>query len=179
MPFKFNPFTDNLDIVDTTSGTGVVTTLTSDDAVVVFPISGNINIAGNGTSTTTTGNATSGTITTLVKKLGMSWTSIATSQTLALNTGYFCSAGGTLLLQLPNTGIILPGDTMIVQLTGATAFQITQPASHSIRIGNQTTTIGVGGSITSTALGDTLMIVRTGAANRWSVINYIGNFTVV
>lgn len=106
------------------------------------------------------------------------WTAISASQTLAVNNGYFCTGGAGLSLALPATSAV--GDTIDVVLDGSTSWTITQPnAGTRIRIGNQQTTLGVGGSLASTAQGDTVRLVCETANARWAVVSMIGNITVV
>lgn len=176
MPFRFNPFTDKLDIVDTTDGPGPVISLTGNDAVQVFPISGNIDLIGAG-GTIVTGNAGTATLTITVSGSGMSWSDIAASQTLVSDNGYFCTAGGALALSLPAASAV--GDTITVSLDGSTSWQITQGVGQTIRIGSVVTTSGVGGSLTSTAQGDTVELTCSVANLRWNVVNFDGNITVV
>lgn len=106
------------------------------------------------------------------------WSTISANQTLAVNNGYICvSPGGALSLALPATSSL--GDIIEITLDGATSFTITQSAGQQIRIGNQTTTAGVGGSIASTNQGDTIRMVCQTANLKWNVLSTIGNLTVV
>ena len=109
---------------------------------------------------------------------GFTWTPIGVNQTLAVQNGYFCTTGGALSLALPATSAV--GDTIQVSLDGSTSWTITQPnAGTQIRIGNAQTTLGVGGSLASTAQGDTIELVCETANARWVVVDMIGNITVV
>jgi len=95
------------------------------------------------------------------------------------NNGYIAiSPGGALTFALPATGGSAIGDEVIVTLDGATSWQITQAAGQQIVLGSSTTTLGVGGSLTSTANGDTIQLVYQ-AGGRWNAINFNGNITVV
>jgi hypothetical protein len=64
-------------------------------------------------------------------------------------------------------------------LAGGTSWEITQAAGQQIFFGNQSTTAGTGGSLTSTAQGDTLELVCRVADDEWQVVSAIGNITVV
>lgn len=108
---------------------------------------------------------------------GLGWVNIGASQTLAVNTGYFCSSGGALSLALPTTSSV--GDVIAVVLDGSTSWTVTQGAGQQMRIGNVETTSGAGGSIASTSVGDTIYFVCRTANTRWVVINSTGVFTVV
>ncbi len=63
MPFRFNPFTDRLDVVDTNSAMGPIVELTGNSGGPVMPDGGgNINIVGSG-DITVTGNPGTNTLT--------------------------------------------------------------------------------------------------------------------
>lgn len=106
------------------------------------------------------------------------WKTITANQTLVTNEGYFCiSPGGALSLALPATASSTIGDTLEVTLDGATSWTITQAASQQIRFGNVQTTAGVGGSLASTAQGDTVKMVYQ-ATGKWNVISSVGVLNV-
>lgn len=106
------------------------------------------------------------------------WTAISANQTLAVNNGYFCTGGGALSLALPAVSAV--GDTIDVVLDGSTSWTITQPnAATRIRLGSSQTTLGVGGSLASTAQGDTVKLVCETANARWVVVSSMGSITVV
>lgn len=108
----------------------------------------------------------------------VSWQQISANQTLVKNTGYFCiSPGGALSLALPSTASSTIGDIIEVTLDGATSWTITQAAGQQIRFSGSQTTVGVGGSLASTASGDTIRMVYQ-ASGKWNVISSIGNLTV-
>jgi hypothetical protein len=105
------------------------------------------------------------------------WNRIFASQALVSNMGYICVGGGVLDLSLPATSLV--GDIIEVTLDGSTSFSITQGAGQTIKIGNVTTTAGVGGSLTSTQQGDSLRMVCSVTNLRWNVLSSMGNPTVV
>lgn len=108
----------------------------------------------------------------------MRWSAIGASQTLAVQNGYFCTSGAGLSLALPATSEV--GDRVRVVLDGSTSWTITQPnAGTQIRMGNTQTTLGVGGSLASTAVGDSVELVCETANARWAVVSSIGNITIV
>ena len=107
----------------------------------------------------------------------MTWNTISSSGTLAINNGYICTAGGALSLALPAVSDI--GDMIAVTLDGSTSWTITQPAGKQIRMGNIQTTLGVGGSLASTDQGDSVTMVCSVGNNKWNVISVIGNITFV
>ena len=138
------------------------------------PVANVLNVLGAaGTTTTGSGN----TITIKVSGSGLTWNTISASQALVVDNGYFCvSPGGALSLSLPAVSAL--GDEIEVSLQGATSWQITQGAGQSIKIGNISTTAGVGGSLTSTQQGDSISIVCMTANLTWVVLSSMGNPTV-
>lgn len=136
----------------------VLATLTAGTGITITNGPGSITIA-----------ATTGTLT---------WQTISASQTLAVDNGYICvSPGGALALALPSVSAV--GNIIEVTVDGATSWSITQGAGQQIRIGNATTTAGVGGSLTSTQQGDSIRMVCSVANLKWNVLSPLGNPTIV
>lgn len=109
---------------------------------------------------------------------GLTWSNITISQTLAVNNGYFCVfPGGVLSLALPAVSAV--GDTISIVLDGATSFVITQAALQQIRVGASTTSLGLGGSLASTAQGDCITMVCRTANLLWVAISTMGNPTII
>lgn len=94
------------------------------------------------------------------------WTPITTNQTLAVNSNYLVTSGA-LSLALPATSSV--GNTISIVLAGGTSFTITQAAGQSIVVGNQTSTVGTGGSVASSSNGDTIQMVCATANTAWYV----------
>jgi hypothetical protein len=135
---------------------------------IIFLVgSGDISVTGNpGTNTLT------------ISATGLpTWNKISANTALVSNMGYICTGGGTLSLSLPATSNV--GDIIEVTLDGSTGWTITQGAGQSIKLGNATTTSGVGGSLTSTAQGDSVRMVCSVTNLRWNVLSSMGNPTVV
>lgn len=104
------------------------------------------------------------------------WSVITADQTAVVNNGYFCNKAGTLALALPAASAV--GDT--IQVTNentALGVQFTQAAGQQILIGNTNTTLGATGTLTSSAVGDTLTIVCKVANTIWRVTSMVGNWT--
>lgn len=119
----------------------------------------------------------SGTITISAAGGGVTWQNISASQTLAVNNGYQCTGGAALALLLPAVSAI--GDIIEITLDGSASFTVTQGAGQAIRLGSSITTGGAGGSLASTAQGDTIYMVCSVANIRWNVLSSMGNITVV
>ncbi len=106
------------------------------------------------------------------------WSVITANQTAVVNNGYFCNKAGTLALLLPAASAV--GDTIEVSNENtALGTQLTQAAGQQILIGNTNTTLGATGTLTSTAVGDTLTLVCYIANTTWRVVSMVGNWTVV
>ena len=107
-----------------------------------------------------------------------SWSVITVSQTAAVNNGYFINSVGAMNLALPTVSVV--GDVIeaIVVSAGST-LNITQAAGQQIFIGNTNTTLGVGGSLQSNAIGDAIRLVCRTANNVYYVSSTMGNWTVV
>lgn len=107
------------------------------------------------------------------------WSEITTSQTAVVNNGYFINSVGSMNLALPAASAV--GDVIeaIVVSSGST-LNITQAAGQQIFFGNTSTTLGVGGSLQSTAIGDAIKLVCRTANTVWYVASGPqGNWTVI
>lgn len=157
---------------------GVVEFLEGDTGGPVAPNGSNIIfLLGDGINITTVGSPGTNTITFSLIGQTAIWQKISASQALEVDHGYICSGGGALVLSLPATSLV--GEIIEVTLKGSTSWQITQGAGQSIEFGMATTTVGVGGSLTSTAQGDSIRMVCTTANLVWLVLSGNGNPTVV
>lgn len=161
------------------SGGSTVDFLQGNTGGAVGPNGSNIiNIVGAG-AVTVTGNPGTNTLTITAPSEALTWQTITASQTLAINNGYICiSPGGALALALPATSAV--GSIIEITLDGATSWSVTQADSQAIVVGNKVTTTGAGGSLTSTANGDSIRMVCSIANTRWNCVSgFIGNLTVV
>lgn len=104
------------------------------------------------------------------------WTVITADQTAANNNGYICNKAGTLVLTLPVTAAV----GTVIAVTGintATGWQIALQTGQTVFFGTKATTTTTG-TITSTAIRDTLQIVCVVANTSWNVIFAVGNLTI-
>lgn len=103
---------------------------------------------------------------------------VSTNQSLIPYTSYVCiSPGFMLLMALP--AVAPAGSIIQITLDGATSFEITQGAGQSIQLGNDNTTPGVFGSITSSQQGDSITLLCSVANLRWNAVNFVGNLIVI
>ncbi len=163
-------------LVNVSESPGVVDFLEGNSGGPVAPDGSNIiHVVGSG-DITVTGNAATHTLT--ISATGITeWQRIGINTALLPNMGYICASGGVLTLTLPAVANL--GDIVEVTLDGSAGFTITQGAGQQIRIGNQQTTAGVGGSLSSTAQGDSLRMVCSVTNNKFNVLSSMGNPTVV
>jgi len=111
---------------------------------------------------------------------GLTWAVTTVNATLVVANGYIANKAGLLTMTLPSTAAI--GD--IIELTNintAVGWRIAQNALQAIRFGSSLTTIGVGGYLEATALGDSVRMVCTvsGTSTRWLILSSLGNITIV
>lgn len=158
-------------------GLGITTTPTNGQ----IPIGNGTNYtaasltAGSGVSIT---NA-SGSVTISSAGGGTTWKLISANQTLVAGESYLVNtSGGAITLALPATAVI--GDYFrVYNLSASNQVTISQGAGQQVRIASSLTTLGAGGSLTTTSAGDSLEIVCSVANNNFNVVSLIGNITVV
>lgn len=103
-------------------------------------------------------------------------TSATNPNQIVVENGYVASGGTLVTFTLPAAANV--GDTFIV--TGyLTLFQILQNAGQSVVFSNQTTSVGVGGSLTSTVSTDHIEIICVVPNTVFKVSDSQGNFTIV
>ncbi len=107
------------------------------------------------------------------------WNNVASNtQALAVNQGYITNNGATLVTYtLPSTA----AQGTIIKVAGYSGggWTIAQNALQEIFFGNQHTTIGTGGSLSSSNQYDQVEILCTVANTDWVVLNAVGNLTYV
>jgi hypothetical protein len=150
---------------------GAITDIQTDTGLVT-PVNGLINLLGgtgcqvDGSGDTATVNVTGG---------GLTWNSVTgTSQSAAVDNGYYCSNVALVTVTLPTTAAA--GTVIGVMNLGAGNTKVAYGTGQSLRIGNTTTTVTTG-SITSTAQGDCVLLLCTTANTTWTAISVQGNWT--
>jgi hypothetical protein len=142
-----------------------------------------ITITGSGVTVTGSPVSLGGAVTLTVTGGGITWVNVtATTQAMAVNTGYVANNAAQVVFTLPATATL--GDTLYVTgngNVGTAGWKINQNAGQVIFFGSSTTTVGASGSLTSTNQLDSvhLVAVTSGASTVWNVIGSIGNITVV
>jgi hypothetical protein len=130
-----------------------------------------------GTGVTITNGA--GSITINAAGGGLTWTVVTgTTQAAAVNNGYIANNAGQVTVTLPATSAV--GDVVAVTgINNATGWKVAQNAGNQIFFGTASTTSGTGGSLTSSATRDAVLLLCTSANANWQVLNSVGNITVV
>lgn len=163
----------------TTNATGVITPVVVTNGQVIIGNTAGAPLAATltaGTGITITNGANSITIATSGANLWVDQTTA--SVTMAVNTGYTSDAGASLVtFTLPATAAI--GDWVEINGKNAGGWTIAQAAGQSIHYGNQTTTVGVGGSLASSNQWDCVKLRCVTANTTWTVVSSTGNLTVV
>ena len=159
------------------AGTAELIYLTGDSGGQVSPDMGqNINILG-GTGITVAGNPATNTLTINSSSTGFTWSEITSpTQTIAVQNGYVVNRPAGVAFTLPATANM--GDTFIIlPLSGL--WSISQNPGQIIYVGNDNTTIGIGGSISATQAGDSVEVVCMQNNISFRVKDSMGNLTVV
>lgn len=105
----------------------------------------------------------------------LDWYTATINTSMAVNSGYVIDAVGLQML-LPATCNV--GDT--IKILGLNSWTITQNAGQTIRVGNTVSTLGVGGSVSSTQTGDCVTVTCCIANTGWIVEGGVTeNFTIV
>jgi hypothetical protein len=109
---------------------------------------------------------------------GFPWTDVTTAtQFIAIANAGFVTDHADVAYQLPVTANL--GDTIII--VGKLGIStITQNAGQQILIGSASSTVGIGGSVNGTNVGDciTLICITAGANTVWRASSFVGNWTV-
>lgn len=109
---------------------------------------------------------------------GLNWVEIiATSVAMQANEGYILNNAALVTATLPATCAL--GLRVRVAGKGAGGWTIAQNAGQTIHFGNQDTTTGAGGSLSSTNQYDSIDLLCITADTDFLAISSIGNMTVV
>lgn len=103
-------------------------------------------------------------------------TVVTTSQTMQITNRYFANGSGLVTLTLPLTSDV--GDEIEVAAINANGWLIAQNTGQQIQVRNTTTTLGTGGSLASTAIGDAARICCTVANTKWILLSHEGTLSV-
>ena len=155
-----------------TNGTNTVTM----QGNVVFSGANSVTFTSTGATTLTL--PTSGTLATTAQVTGVLPTTVVTgtTQQADINAAYVANNAGVVDVTLPASAVV-GSEVQVMNLLGG--FSISQAAGQSIMIGDTASTTGTGGSIASSAIGDSLIIKCVVANTTWMAYALQGNLTVV
>jgi hypothetical protein len=144
-------------VIGNTAGAPLAATLTASTGISITNGANSITIASNGANP---------------------WVDQTTaSVTMAVNTGYTSDAGASLVtFTLPATSAI--GDWVEINGKGSGGYTIAQAAGQAIHYGNLTSTVGVGGFLSSSNQWDCVRLRCVTANTTWTVVSSVGNLTV-
>jgi hypothetical protein len=101
---------------------------------------------------------------------GLTWLTVTgSSQAIAVNSAYVLNNISPTTFTLPLTASV--GDKFLIKGIGVANFAIAQNAGQKIIIGNKTSTIGVGGSVTSTDSLDSIELYCLETDNTWGNVS--------
>jgi hypothetical protein len=107
----------------------------------------------------------------------VAWNVVAVSGPMVANNGYIANGGGLVTLTLP--AVVAVGSAFRICAANANLWSIAQNAGQSIQFDALATTVGVGGSLTATSIGDAIEIVCIVANTTFLVLSSVGNITLV
>jgi hypothetical protein len=109
---------------------------------------------------------------------GLTWTDVTgTTQAMAVNNGYTANNAGLVTLTLPAAAVY--GSLIAVVGKGAGGWTIAQNSGQTIHFGATNTTSGATGTLSSTKQYDVVFLLCTVLNTDFTVIDSIGNLTVV
>jgi hypothetical protein len=134
------------------------------------------NITSSGGTVTVTNGAN--TIDLSVSTPVLAWTDVTgTSQSAVVNSGYTTNNAGLVTVTLPSTAAY--GSIVYVVGKGAGGWKVGQNAGQTVHFLGTNTTTGTGGSLASTVQYDSVELLCTIANTDWTVIDSMGNITIV
>lgn len=150
MPFKFNPFTHKLDIVEASSGPATVTSVSGRSG------------------------ATASNVATAVTVFAPLYADMAAGGTFAKNSGSFCTTAGT--YTLPASAGLQDGDLVAISCLVAAPSAIVIQAVGAQKIFNGNVSSTAAGTATSSDIGDTLFLRFRASDGFWYNTSSIGNW---
>jgi len=111
---------------------------------------------------------------------GLTWNVQAADLTAVKGHGYFANSAtpGPIGLIVTLPAISSVGDTFKVYAFTSNGWTIAQNAAQFIQVANQTTTVGVLGSLVSTKTGDVVELVCSVANTQWEAVSFAGNIII-
>ncbi len=108
---------------------------------------------------------------------GLAWSVITASPITNPGNGYFTNGGAPVVVTLPVASAV--GDQLALSAMNANGWVLAQNSGQFVQMTNQASTTGAGGSLASTAIGDSIYLVCNIANTSWIVQSSMGNITIV
>lgn len=100
------------------------------------------------------------------------------SEAMVSFNGYLSNFAGLITYTLPTSSNV--GDIIrVAEMNASGSFTITQNSGQQIQFGSLTTTLGMSGSLSSTAVGNSVELICTVANTNWLVLSNVGVLTIV
>ena len=107
----------------------------------------------------------------------VTWNNVTgTSASASVNNGYLANNASLVTITLPSSSAVL--DIVRIAGVGAGGWKLAQNASGYVQYGNQITTVGTGGFLSSVNQYDAVELICTATNNGWTVISSQGNVSV-
>lgn len=157
--FNFlGPLTNGQILIGSTGSDPVAATITGTSGITVTNGPGSITLAGTASS--------------------IGWNVVTSNQSMVPESGYVANSASLLTFTLPVTAAVGSALAAINLNTGG--FTIAQNSGQNIRVGTSLSTTGAGGSISSSAQGDSIYLVCVVANTTWITVGGTqGNLTPV
>ena len=163
----------NIDITMTPKGSGTVNpSALSVNSAYTFPTA-------DGTADQVMKTSGAGVVTWQDDSAGLTWTLTTANASIVAGNRYIANKAGLLSMTLPATSTV--GDSFgITNINTAVGFRIVQGANQYVRLGSSVSTVGAGGYIEATALGDGGTLICTETDKGWIFVPAPqGNLTIV
>ncbi len=156
----FGTLTNGQVVIGSTSGVPTPATLTAGTNISIANAANSITISATGMA-------------------GIGWTNVTgASQLMVADSGYVADNGSLVTLTLPVTAAF--GTVIYIQGFGAGGWTIAQNSGQQIFIGATSSTLGAGGSVSSSNLYDSLTLLCVTANTNWTSLGGPqGNLTIV
>lgn len=144
------PLTNGQLLIGSTGADPVPGTLTAGTNISIANAAGTITVSATGLA-------------------GIGWVVVTgTSQAMTADTGYIANNAGLVTLTLPSTAAV--GTIIYVQGLGSGGWSVAQNVGQNIQIGSISSTVGVGGSVSSTNQWDSVTLLCVTANTTWTAL---------
>lgn len=144
-------------LIGSSGSAPVLATITAGSGITVTNGPGSISISGTASS--------------------IGWNVVTTNTAMLADDGYIANSASPITLTLPTTAAV--GTALVVTNFNTGGFTIAQNVLQNIRIGTSVSTTGAGGSVASTAQGDSVYLICAVANTSWIAINGVQGALII